>query len=51
LKLADDPAALATLRAELREWMRCSPLMDQQKFARDIEAAYRRMWQTWCERQ
>jgi len=25
------------------------PLMDAPKFARNIEAAYRQMWRTWCE--
>jgi predicted O-linked N-acetylglucosamine transferase (SPINDLY family) len=29
--------------------MQASPLMDASAFARDIEAAYRTMWRTWCE--
>jgi predicted O-linked N-acetylglucosamine transferase (SPINDLY family) len=29
--------------------MEASPLMDAQKFARNIEAAYRQIWHTWCE--
>ncbi|HSZ56228.1 MAG TPA: tetratricopeptide repeat protein [Tepidisphaeraceae bacterium] len=41
--LAADPAKLAEIRAGLRERMRCSPLMDAQRFAADIEAAYRFM--------
>jgi predicted O-linked N-acetylglucosamine transferase (SPINDLY family) len=28
--------------------MIASPLMDANQFARDIEAAYRQMWQNWC---
>jgi predicted O-linked N-acetylglucosamine transferase (SPINDLY family) len=29
--------------------MAASPLMDRKQFTRDMEAAYRRMWQTWCD--
>jgi predicted O-linked N-acetylglucosamine transferase (SPINDLY family) len=29
--------------------MEQSPLMDAPKFARNVEAAYRRIWQAWCE--
>jgi predicted O-linked N-acetylglucosamine transferase (SPINDLY family) len=36
--------------AELRTWMLASPLMDEPRFARDVEAAYRHMWRSWCER-
>jgi predicted O-linked N-acetylglucosamine transferase (SPINDLY family) len=39
-------AALA--RQGLRERMRASPLMDEARFARDMEALYRQMWRTWC---
>lgn len=46
--LAQDLPRLSELRATLRERMRCSPLMDAHRFARDIEAAYRHMWQAWC---
>jgi predicted O-linked N-acetylglucosamine transferase (SPINDLY family) len=28
--------------------MRASPLMDEARFARDMEALYRQMWRTWC---
>jgi predicted O-linked N-acetylglucosamine transferase (SPINDLY family) len=27
-----------------------SPLMDAAGFTREVEAAYRQMWQTWCGR-
>jgi protein O-GlcNAc transferase len=29
--------------------MRKSPLMDEARFARDLEAAYRGMWRAWCD--
>jgi hypothetical protein len=37
------------LRSSLREKMQASPLMNAAGFARDIEAAYRKMRRTWCE--
>jgi protein O-GlcNAc transferase len=46
--LAADPGRLAALRGELRERFRASPLHDSRGLARDIEAAYRTMWQRWC---
>lgn len=39
---------LGSLRASLRERLRASPIMDEQRFVRDLEDAYRRMWQQWC---
>jgi protein O-GlcNAc transferase len=47
--LAKDLPRLEQLRSTLRPRMEQSPLMDAPTFARNIEAAYRRMWQTWCE--
>jgi predicted O-linked N-acetylglucosamine transferase (SPINDLY family) len=47
--LAGDLPRLASLRAELRERMRGSPLMDAPRFARHLEGAYRWMWGRWCE--
>src|SRR6185436_1989901 len=38
----------AQARQGLRERMRASPLMDEPRFARDMEALYRQMWRTWC---
>jgi predicted O-linked N-acetylglucosamine transferase (SPINDLY family) len=47
--LAQDVSRLGLLRSTLRDRMRASPLMDAGQFARDLEAAYRRMWRNWCE--
>jgi predicted O-linked N-acetylglucosamine transferase (SPINDLY family) len=49
VELAKDLHRLEQLRSTLRRRMEQSPLMDAPKFARNIEAAYRRMWRTWCE--
>jgi len=46
--LAQDLPRLARLRAGLRSRMEDSPLMDGQRFARNVEAAFRRIWQHWC---
>lgn len=47
--LAHDPARLAELRRELRPRMAASPLRDAERFTRDLEALYRRMWEAWCQ--
>jgi predicted O-linked N-acetylglucosamine transferase (SPINDLY family) len=46
--LADDLPRLAQLRATLRQRMQDSPLMDAPRFTRNLEAAFRQMWQRWC---
>jgi predicted O-linked N-acetylglucosamine transferase (SPINDLY family) len=46
--LAGDLPRLAELRRTLRGRMEASPLMDAPRFARNIEAAYRQIWRTWC---
>ena len=48
VRCAEDRETIAELRRTLRGRMRTSPLMDELKFARDVEEAYRRMWRAWC---
>jgi len=45
---ARDGAGLARLRGSLRERLRASPLMDEARFAADLEALYGSMWRRWC---
>jgi predicted O-linked N-acetylglucosamine transferase (SPINDLY family) len=47
--LAGNLPRLAELRRTLRGRMEASPLMDAPRFARNMEAAYRQMWRSWCE--
>ena len=49
--LAGNLRRLANVRAALRPRMLASPLMDVPRFARNVEAAYRSIWRTWCEKQ
>lgn len=46
--LARDRARLAKLRAELRSRFEASPFNDAQRFARNLEAAYRTAWRQYC---
>lgn len=46
--LAQAPTDLAALRDSLRHTVATSPLGDAEGFTRSLEAAYRRMWWTWC---
>jgi predicted O-linked N-acetylglucosamine transferase (SPINDLY family) len=46
--LAADRPRLRALRAGLREQMLRSPLMNSERFTRNLELAYRKMWHTWC---
>jgi len=48
VELAGDLPRLAELRSTLRKRMETSVLMDAPCFARNIEAAYRSMWERWC---
>jgi predicted O-linked N-acetylglucosamine transferase (SPINDLY family) len=43
--LAADLPRLADLRANLRQRLLASPLMDAHQFTRDLEQAYRQMWE------
>jgi len=51
VELANDLPRLSRLRATLRQRMQESPLLDAPRFARNVEAAYRQMWQRWCGRE
>jgi len=46
--LAGDPRRLAELRTGMRGRMAGSPLMDAERFTRNLEGAYRSMWRSWC---
>src|SRR5581483_4397893 len=48
VELANDLPRRSELRATLRDRMQVSPLMNAPRFARNVEAAYRSMWQRWC---
>jgi protein O-GlcNAc transferase len=50
VELANDLPRLRDLRRTLRTRMATSPLMDARKFALNLEAAYRQMWRTWCQK-
>jgi protein O-GlcNAc transferase len=45
-----DPETLAGLREELPQRMRASVLMDGDRFARNVEAVFRRTWTEQCDR-
>ena len=47
---AADLPRLRAVRAELRQRLRASPLMDGKQYAADVDAAYRQMWKIWCSR-
>jgi predicted O-linked N-acetylglucosamine transferase (SPINDLY family) len=49
--LARNPAVLARIRSSLRSRMAASPLCDADRYAREMEAAYRQMWRRWCQEQ
>ncbi len=49
--LAEDECLLASLRQKLRPMMARSPLMDAAAYLRDVEAAYRRIWNVYCTAQ
>ncbi|CDH45750.1 hypothetical protein BN874_2860001 [Candidatus Contendobacter odensis Run_B_J11] len=49
VRLAGNLDALAQWRTDLRERMRISPLYDEAGFTRNLETAYREMWQIFCQ--
>ena len=48
VQFAQSPSTIAGLRKSLRSKMLESPLMDKRLFTRDMEQAFRQMWQSWC---
>jgi predicted O-linked N-acetylglucosamine transferase (SPINDLY family) len=46
--LSQSRESLAKIRASLRQRMESSVLCDANRFAREVEAAYRKMWHRWC---
>ncbi|WP_377806304.1 tetratricopeptide repeat protein (plasmid) [Azospirillum sp. A29] len=49
-ELAGDLTRLMRLRMGMRERLRASALCDEGRFMRNLETAYRLMWQRWCDR-
>lgn len=49
--LAADVSHLTDLRRRLRGQLLASPLCDGASFTKNLEAAYRRMWEAWCHTQ
>ena len=49
--LASNLDALDKIRSSMRHRMLASPLCDFERFARELEATYRQMWQRWCQSQ
>jgi len=47
VELTGNLPRLADLRTTLRPRMEASPLMNAPRFARNVEAAYRKMWERW----
>ena len=51
VRLALDPGRRKALRAQLRQRLIRSELMNMHGFVADLEGAYRGMWTTWCASQ
>ncbi len=49
VELANDIPRLDRLRADMRERVATSPLMDAARFTTDLESTYRKMWHAWCD--
>ena len=49
LKLASNPGELKSIRVKLRQNRSSAPLFDTVRFTRNLEAAYRVMWQRYLE--
>lgn len=51
VRLANSPEKLGQLRRNLRDRVQASGLVDGASFTRKMEAIYRMIWQTWCNKQ
>jgi len=49
--LAGIVGKIPDMRRNIRQALQSSPYMDETGFTRDLEAAYRDMWRTWCRKQ
>jgi tetratricopeptide (TPR) repeat protein len=49
--LAGIVGKIPDMRRNIRKALQSSPFMDESGFVRDLEAAYRDMWGTWCRKQ
>lgn len=49
--LAKDRDRLKTMRHNLRDRFAASPAMDKERFAKNMDAAYRQMWHEWLQGQ
>lgn len=49
VQFASQRDTIIQLRGSLRERMRASPLMQEARFARDLEHLYRTLWRRWCD--
>ena len=48
VRFASERETIAQLHRSLRDRMVASPLMDEARFARDLEQLYRMLWGRWC---
>ena len=49
VSLAQSPALLQKLHEDIPRLFQASPVMNSQQYVREVEAAYRRIWQTWLQ--
>jgi len=48
VRFASEAETTARLHRSLRDRMVASPLMDERRFARDLEQLYSMLWRRWC---
>lgn len=51
VRFAEDIYGIAQIRSGLRQRLLASTLCNSQRYARNLEAAFRGMWQNWCAAQ